>query len=411
MSKRNRHRKHPADSTSPGDQVHSDDLVISLPIETSSLRAAFHDELDAATLATVDAGSFAVLADARLGTDRFETDPSAATCADTDVSVATSPAATALDEPKLALIPAAATEVNSLGARLLAARTQTGFSREDVARRLHVSTALVDAMERDDWSRLGAPVYVRGHLSSLAREVGLPQVVVQRALEQLVVETPLTPAVVASSRGSGFGRHASALTYIMLTLLLAIPTITMLRSRGVNSPVPQVRSLVETDADFNPAAHDNAPVNPPVSTVVEVPSIAAATADFAQAEHTGPIVETNSVPPTPAPLMASMAPVLGSQQQAEALPNGQHRITLTVTADSWIEVVDAQGTRLEYGIVRAGESREHVVRGPVSVNFGNVSGVRLQLDGDTVDLQPYARLNVARLRLLETQPTAPPAAR
>ena len=430
MSKRNRRRKTSAsEPTTGGDLVGSKDLARHLPVTSSSLHVEYHadaeaiapvaaSEIDAqaATIATPAPNAPEPMLEPVISLESATTiHPSVVALAEAIPPTVVEPPLSVISSAAAALVPAVIAEDNSLGARLLAARKQSGLSREEVARRLHVSTALVDALERDDWSRLGAPVYVRGHLFSLAREVGLPAVVVQRALAQLVVETPLIPTVIARSRGARFGRQASALTYIMLTLLLAIPTVTMFRSRGVSSPVPQVRALVETSADFNTVL----PADPstqavaigPVDSAPATASAALTGTQSAPTANTGPAAETAAPAPPSAPLMASMAPVSGDPRSLEARSDGEHRVTLIVTADSWIELVDAQGTRLEYGILRAGDRRDHLVRGPVSLNFGNVSGVRLQLDGAAVDLQPYARLNVARLRLLEPQPTAPPAAR
>ena len=70
-----------------------------------------------------------------------------------------------------------------LGQRLRAARDARGWSREDVAHRLHVPTTVVADIEAERFERLGAPIYVRGYLSKYAQLVELPMVVVNRAIE------------------------------------------------------------------------------------------------------------------------------------------------------------------------------------------------------------------------------------
>ena len=46
-----------------------------------------------------------------------------------------------------------------LGVRLRLAREQAGLTIENVGAQLRLPTAIVDAMEREDWARLGATIY------------------------------------------------------------------------------------------------------------------------------------------------------------------------------------------------------------------------------------------------------------
>ena len=52
------------------------------------------------------------------------------------------------------------------GARLRKAREAAGLTQADVASRLKMPVRVVDSLESEDWSRLGAPVFVRGQLRS-----------------------------------------------------------------------------------------------------------------------------------------------------------------------------------------------------------------------------------------------------
>ena len=60
-----------------------------------------------------------------------------------------------------------------VGQRLRKAREAAGLSREDVAARLKMPARVVQSLEEEDWSRLGAPVFVRGQLRSYSRLLGL----------------------------------------------------------------------------------------------------------------------------------------------------------------------------------------------------------------------------------------------
>jgi cytoskeleton protein RodZ len=77
---------------------------------------------------------------------------------------------------------------------------------------------------------------------------------------------------------------------------------------------------------------------------------------------------------------------------------------VTTSADSWVEIVDGQGTRLELDLIRAGKHREYSGLMPFQVMVGRASAVDLTLDGEAVDLAPHTREDVARLILEEERP-------
>ena len=104
-----------------------------------------------------------------------------------------------------------------------------------------------------------------------------------------------------------------------------------------------------------------------------------------------------------APLSAAAVSATAAQDIDEVLahvaaaPNIP--LQVTATADSWVEVVDAQGHSLLSRTVVAGESVGLDGALPMRVKIGNASGTHLKLRGDNVDLTPWTRDNVARLEL------------
>jgi len=74
-------------------------------------------------------------------------------------------------------------------------------------------------------------------------------------------------------------------------------------------------------------------------------------------------------------------------------------VQVIATADSWVEVVDAQGHTLLSRVVVAGESVGLDGAMPMRVKIGNARGTHLKLRGDNVDLTPWTHDNVARLEV------------
>ncbi len=74
-------------------------------------------------------------------------------------------------------------------------------------------------------------------------------------------------------------------------------------------------------------------------------------------------------------------------------------LQVIASADSWVEVVDAQGHSLLSRTVVAGESVGLDGALPMRVKIGNARGTHLKLRGDNVDLTPWTHDNVARLEV------------
>ena len=79
------------------------------------------------------------------------------------------------------------------------------------------------------------------------------------------------------------------------------------------------------------------------------------------------------------------------------LPDGESRLEISVSADSWIEITDATGQELEMDLLRGGSDREYHGQPPFKILFGRASAVRLSMDGEAVDLTAFTLDDVAQL--------------
>jgi len=60
------------------------------------------------------------------------------------------------------------------GARLKAEREHRGLSAQKAADEMHLDRWVIDALEADDYQRIGPTVYAKGHLKKYAALLGLP---------------------------------------------------------------------------------------------------------------------------------------------------------------------------------------------------------------------------------------------
>ena len=250
----------------------------------------------------------------------------------------------------------------SCGARLKQAREAAGLSVEEVSARLKMPGRVVHTLESDDWTPLGAPVFVRGQVRSYAR---LLNVDVDAWLEQTAPE--VAPSVLVShSHMPRFQRVFEHVTrraiYIVMTAAIAVPVWLATRPHLNNNVA--VQSL-------------------------EVPNTPTASADPAPAAQTQQRT----------PVVASMAPM---PTQA-----AQPALSLSFTGESWFQVVAPDGSTIEMGTLAPGQQRSYSPGEVGKVVLGNSTAVQVQQAGKPVDLTPFSRANVARFTLSSDGSLAP----
>ncbi len=80
-----------------------------------------------------------------------------------------------------------------------------------------------------------------------------------------------------------------------------------------------------------------------------------------------------------------------------ALPEGESQLHISVSADSWVEITDADGQELEMDLLRGGSEKAYHGKPPFRILFGRASAVRLSMDGEPVDLTDYTQDDVVQL--------------
>jgi cytoskeleton protein RodZ len=303
--------------------------------------------------------------------------------------------------------PAAATEASTgygtLGQRLRAAREARGWSLEDVSGRLHIPLQIIQRLELEQFEKIGYGIYLRGYLNSYARLVDVPTILVDAVVREHNEAPPLVASGTISHSRYLYQRYSVSALYLILTGVIIVPAVMLAMRAGLQ---PAVTQLAPVEAPANSAATD------------------AGTAATALAETAAPPAQSApSAPETPAAnngqetaLVASLAPfpALGHKETAAAAAtprvetpaaspaaaaNGMHTLKLTLKEESWVEVVAANGEKLEYGLLPGGSMRTYSSNKALEVRLGNCNGAQVETDGKLQDLTPFRRANIARFKL------------
>jgi len=85
-----------------------------------------------------------------------------------------------------------------------------------------------------------------------------------------------------------------------------------------------------------------------------------------------------------------------------ALAEGEAQLAVTVSADSWIEITDAEGQILEMDLLRGGSEKDYHGKPPFRILLGRAAAVRLSMNGEVVDLSAHTKENVAHFSWPQT---------
>lgn len=231
------------------------------------------------------------------------------------------------------------------GRRLREAREAAGLSLAEVGARLKMPARVVESLEREDWSRLGAPVFVRGQLRSYSRLLGLTTEPIMTASGVApIAPAELQPRTYTPPMRRLAEQVSRRLVYVVITAAIAVPV------------------WLATRPHLAPTVAETAPLDVSPS----------------QATHANEAAQT---------MVASLAPMTAPQPVA---------LSLSLDAQSWVQVVGFDGRVIESGMLAAGQQRDYPAGTVARMVIGNASAARLRVGGQLRDLDAFQRANVAR---------------
>lgn len=290
-----------------------------------------------------------------------------------------------------------------VGRRLREAREKAGTDINELAARLRLTASQLEAIEEGRLDQFGAPIYARGYVSNYARLVGLkPGPLVERLPGE--EGAPRLTAATAVPPGQRLAENvARVATYAIGTIVLALPVLWWASEGSLDALLgkPGVPERVEAAGSDEPPAGtvaENAPAEP----VTNVPGTRNGGEQPLMASMAMPRNARTADSPSPAQGDGDDSPVAASvEPDGAAEPAGppEPELVLEVDADSWVEIRDAAGERLEYDLLRAGTTHRFRGTAPYRVLIGNAGAVSVRYNGAPFDMAPHVQGNLARFEV------------
>jgi cytoskeleton protein RodZ len=279
-----------------------------------------------------------------------------------------------------------------VGDQLRLRREALELEQSDVARDLHLPGIVVNDLETGRIDHLSS-LYRRGYIRNYADLLGLDA---DRLLAEAGEEQPpeLKRVLPAARRGFQVERYLKFATYAIVTVAIVPPLVYFFLAGGSrmldsNGAAVDERSLTTTPAEE--------------ARPVEFGASSRTASDANEAPH----VSASTLPLNPMRPVSERAAESSERSDSTAgvpEPGESLEPTVNLTAlglelldDSWVEITDAEGERLEYDLLRAGQRRQYEGQAPFTLLVGRSSAVRLVVNGQVVSWEGDDSGDVAEL--------------
>jgi cytoskeletal protein RodZ len=241
--------------------------------------------------------------------------------------------------------------MSDFGGKLRLARERRGTSLQQISAATKISIAALEALERNDISKLPGGIFSRSFVRSYAQQVGLdPDETVREFLERF--QAGAVPPV-----------PASAVT--------------------IHAPVPEEESAFESRQRIAGVVLKLVLISVPLIVLVLYFTMRTRVPVSSAASATPPTVATGGKPAATEPVPTAVP--IGTSPPATAVATAGERVTgmkleLRATGECWVRVT-ADGKRALSRVMKEGEKETVEVQDGMVIEVGNAGGLAFSING------------------------------
>lgn len=327
-------------------------------------------------------------------------------------------------------------EVVGPGQMLSEARELIGLTQQQVADKLNFRTTLVKDIEADNFDRTLPATFNRGYLKNYAKLVNLDVDEVLAGYDVLNVVEKQGAEMQSFSKQTEKQAENNLVMWISYLIVALLIGSTILwwfqdtKQTNAAKPIaktspPKVSDNLQENLDIDKAVQKQnenklksgeAPLTTLSETLKE--NIAVERDDLttdvdnqqANQEDTD-LVENN---PSNMELLTSsitnngtsneitsdVSPTTSNDEETTEVDFGSEEVaTFVFSGDCWVNIYDATGDRIAWGIKKSGYTMNISGQAPFTITLGKPELVSIDFEGDTVDMSQFSRGNIAKFNL------------
>lgn len=288
------------------------------------------------------------------------------------------------------------------GTLLKAKREALGLTQKQVADRLRLRLSIIQSLEENNFASDQVATFTRGYLRSYAKAVGIKESVILASFDDcyptVVAEQPMQSFSKKTKREKHDSRIMT-LTWGIFAIIIGISSLWWWQNQEQENVVVESSPSI-TSTSVERLRDEDFTTVPELVPTVDESQVEAEAVDIpveinTQAAELIPSPEDDTAE---ADLSASDDPVLDKTPPQDAT-NPYAPLTLTFSADCWIQVKDVSGKTLSTGIKKSGQTVTLEGEAPFQIILGAPESVSMTFASEPVDLSGYTSGKVARFTL------------
>ena len=305
------------------------------------------------------------------------------------------------------------------GAMLAEARKKLSLSQEEIAQRLNFRLTLVEEIEQDCFDQTLPATFTRGYLCSYAKVVGVDSEDVLASYDALGAANIQRSEMQSFSKETAKQAEHSRLmwiSYFIVALLIGLtvvwwlqesrqaPTVTeAMESTTVTAPADLPTTNEQEPAKAEPVISPaNETVQPEVTTEqadsVTTPEVPQAETENAQAGN-----EVTGAAQLPADNAAVTDESQTESQENISSEASVSTAVFTFSGDCWVNIYDATGERVAWGVKKTGYVMTITGQAPFKVTLGKPELANIVFNEQAVDTSTFNKGNIAKFTLPLTE--------
>ena len=311
-----------------------------------------------------------------------------------------------------------AEEITQPGKQLKAMRMEANVSVTELAKALKLRPSQLEALENEQYEKLGPVTFVKGYIKSYGSILGRD---VDPILAQFNnMHCPELHATPQSMQSFSRRIHKEESDNRLMTFSYAFLVIALGSSRFwwiQNNPLSDSQISLpiisgEAPASDSPVSEteeqrletEGQPVTATDSlqhlngALEPAPDIASGTSG---SEKQNLVADsTAEAPDTPAQGDSDQTRAnLNQQTQTETTEAANISLTMRFDADCWVEVYDGRGEKIVFGVKHPGHLSQVSGLPPFKITLGQPQAVNIELNGEAVDISHFPENKIARFEL------------
>jgi cytoskeleton protein RodZ len=297
------------------------------------------------------------------------------------------------------------------GAMLKAAREMRGLSQQQVANKLNFRIHLVENIEVDKFDCSLPEAFNRGYLKNYAKLVNIAQEDVLKSYEKLAITQNQCADMQSFSKGTKKQAEHNMLmwiTYLILAILVTATVVWWLQTPS-EQPEPIAVNTVETLVVDNTATKQGNEYNAKNSSRMPNGESAVSVTKVVNTESNinSDAKNLNIAAPLDVEQVLSTSDLTDDQVDLNnnkvvgenALSATINHVVFTFAGDCWVNIFDATGERIAWGVKKSGYIMRISGQAPFSITLGKPELVQIDYNDVPVDMAVFNAGNIAKFSL------------